>query len=146
MMLLVKTYVGQSPIDGLGVFAGEFIASGSLLWALDTKFDIFIDADERERLPGYLREYIARYGYPHLERPGVIVLDSDNGKFMNHSEQPNTDFRIFEKGYALVDIAAGDEITCNYHEFDPSFTGRFVSPQTRARTMRSGGNGRTIRT
>ncbi len=145
-MLLVKTYVGQSPIDGLGVFAEEFIASGSLLWALDTKFDIFIDAAERERLPDYLREYIARYGYPHLECPGVVVLDSDNGKFMNHSEQPNTDFRIFEKGYALVDIAAGDEITCNYHEFDPSFTGRFVRPRTRARTMRSGGNGRTIRT
>ena len=46
---------------------------------------------------------------------------------------------------ALADIAAGEEITCNYHEFDPSFSGRFASLQTRARTMRSGGNGKTLR-
>jgi len=143
-MLLVRTYVGQSTIDGLGVFSGEFIASGSLLWALDPKFDIFIEADELKRLPAYMREYIARYGYPHMDRPGVTVLDSDNGKFMNHTEQPNTDFRIFDKGFALVDIAEGDEITCNYHEFDPTFTGRFGSPPSRAQKVRAGGNGKSI--
>jgi len=144
-MLLVRTYVGQSTIDGLGVFAGEFIASGSLLWELHPKFDIFIDAAERERLPAYMLEYIARYGYPHLELPGVTVLDSDNGKFMNHTERPNTDFRIFDKGFALVDIALGEEITCNYHEFDPGFTGRFGSLPPRARATQPGGNGKTIR-
>ena len=68
-----------------------------------------------------MHDYIARYSYPHLEMPGVVVVDSDNGRFMNHSMQPNTDFRVFDKGYALVDIAAGEEITCNYHEFDPGF-------------------------
>jgi SET domain-containing protein len=145
-MLLVRTFVGQSTIEGLGVFSGEFIASGSLLWALDPKFDIFIEVDELKRLPAYMREYIARYGYPHMDRPGVTVLDSDNGKFMNHTEQPNTDFRIFDKGYALVDIAEGDEITCNYHEFDPTFTGRFASPPSRAQKVRAGGNGKSIQT
>jgi SET domain-containing protein len=143
-MLLVRTFVGQSTIEGLGVFSGEFIASGSLLWALDPKFDIFIEVDELKRLPAYMREYIARYGYPHMDRPGVTVLDSDNGKFMNHTEQPNTDFRIFDKGFALVDIAEGDEITCNYHEFDPTFTGRFGSPPSRAQKLRAGGNGKSI--
>jgi hypothetical protein len=48
---------------------------------------------------------------------------------MNHCLSPNTDFRIFDRGYALVDIAPGDEITCNYHEFDPSFVGFFPSMQ-----------------
>jgi hypothetical protein len=57
--------------------------------------------------------------------PGVVIVDSDNGRFMNHSLSPNTDFRIFDKGYALVDIARGDEITCNYYEFDPTFAGLF---------------------
>jgi SET domain-containing protein len=61
-----------------------------------------------------------------LERPGVVVLDSDNGRFMNHSLAPNTDFRIFDKGFALFDIAQGEEITCNYHEFIPTFTGFFT--------------------
>ncbi len=140
-MMLVRTYVGPSAIEGLGVFAGEFIASGSLLWALDPKFDIVIEGSELERVPPHMRDYIARYSYPHLERPGVLVLDADDGKFMNHSEQPNTDFRVFDKGYALVDIAVGDEITCNYHEFDPRFTGCFVSPPRRGRAVRRNGNG-----
>jgi hypothetical protein len=30
---------------------------------------------------------------------------------------------VFDCGYALVDIQKGEEITCNYFEFDPSFTG-----------------------
>jgi len=51
---------------------------------------------------------------------------------MNHSLAPNTDFHIFDKGYALVDIAQGDEITCNYHEFDPSFVGFFPNMQAAA--------------
>ena len=72
-----------------------------------------------------MQHFIARYSYPHLEMPGVVVVDCDNGRFMNHTLTPNTDFRIFDKGYALVDIAQGDEITCNYHEFDPTFAGFF---------------------
>jgi SET domain-containing protein len=146
-MMLVRTYVGPSSIEGLGVFAGEFIAGGSLVWMLDPKFDIVIEAGELDRVPPHMRDYIARYSYPHLERPGVLVLDADNGKFMNHSERPNTDFRVFDKGYALVDIAVGEEITCNYHEFDPSFTGCFVSPPRRSRPVRrsGNGNGKTLR-
>lgn len=124
-MLIVSTYVAPSAIEGLGVFAGEPIARGQLMWSLNPKFDIFIQVREIETYPPHLQDYIARYTYPHLEMEGVVILDSDNGKFMNHSLAPNTDFRIFDKGYALVDIAQGDEITCNYHEFDPGFVGYF---------------------
>ncbi len=122
-MLLVSTYVAQSAIQGLGVFAGEAVPRGHLLWALNPKFDIFVEEREIELYPPHMQEYIARYSYPHLEAPGVVILDSDNGKYMNHCLAPNTDFRIFDKGYALVDIAVGDELTCNYHEFDPRFVG-----------------------
>ena len=82
---------------------------GRLLWSLNPKFDIFIYAGEIEGFPPHVQDFIARYSYPHLEMPGVVVVDSDNGRFMNHSLTPNTDFRIFDKGYALVDIAQGDE-------------------------------------
>ena len=124
-MLLIGTYVTPSAIQGLGVFAGEAVARGRLMWSLNPKFDIFIREQELDEFPPQMREYLAHYAYPHLELPGVMILDSDNGKFMNHSLSPNTDFRVFDKGYALVDIAAGDEITCNYFEFDPRFTGLF---------------------
>ena len=58
------------------------------------------------------------------------IVDCDDGKFMNHSEQPNTDFRVFDQGFALTDIAVGEEITCNYYEFDPGFRG--FGPSERA--------------
>jgi len=122
-MMLVRTFVAQSEIQGLGVFAGEFVPGGSQLWGLNPKFDIFLYGDEIAMLPVHMRDYVARYSYPHMEISGVRVLDCDDGKFMNHSEQPNTDFRVFDRGYALTDIAAGDEITCNYYEFDPAFRG-----------------------
>ena len=66
-------------------------------------------------------KFIERYGYPHMTRPGIIVLEFDNGRFMNHSDMPNTDFRNAEMAWATRDIDAGEEITCNYAEFDPSF-------------------------
>ena len=126
-MLTVSTYVAPSPIDGLGVFAGEFIERGRLLWSLNPKFDIFIHEGELDGLPPHVQHFVARYGYPHMEMRGVVIVDSDNGRFMNHNLTPNTDFRVFDRGYALVDIAQGDEITCNYHEFDPTFAGEFLT-------------------
>ncbi|HEU4476337.1 MAG TPA: SET domain-containing protein [Methyloceanibacter sp.] len=134
-MLTVSTYAAPSSIDGLGVFAGEFIERGRLMWSLNPKFDIFIRPEEIETYPPHLQEYLRRYTYPHLKMPGVLILDSDHGKFMNHSLTPNTDFRIFDTGYALVDIAPGDEITCNYHEFNPNFVGFFPTVQVAAVTV-----------
>ena len=52
-MLTVSSYVAPSAIDGLGVFAGEFIRTGAVcMWNLNPKFDIFISRDEIE---GYRR-------------------------------------------------------------------------------------------
>jgi uncharacterized protein len=140
-MLMVNTYLASSAIEGLGVFAGEFIERGQLLWSLNPKFDIFVHEREIESFPPHLQDYLARYTYPHLEMPGVVILDSDNGKFMNHSLAPNTDFRIFDKGYALIDIAQGEELTCNYHEFDPGFVGFFpsVAPAAAEGRLHAGG-------
>jgi hypothetical protein len=36
---------------------------------------------------------------------------------MNHSADPNTDYSDFAAGVALKDIAAGDELTCDYNTF-----------------------------
>jgi uncharacterized protein len=122
-MMLVRTYIASSEIQGLGIFAGEFIPGGSQIWVLNPKFDIFIYEEEIAALPAHMQDYLARYSYPHLKISRVRIVDCDDGKFMNHTEQPNTDFRIFDRGFALSDIAAGEEITCNYSEFDPDFRG-----------------------
>lgn len=120
-MMIVPTYVGPSTIEGVGVFASEPIAAGSAIWVLDDSLDLLLSNDQLAQLPALQRDFIERYGYPHMTHRGLTVLEFDNGRFMNHSEQANTDFRDPATGWAIRDIAAGEEITCNYAEFDPSF-------------------------
>ena len=133
-MMLVRTYLSNSTIEGVGIFAAEPVKAGDVIWRLEPKFDIFLTEPEIEDLPSHMQDFIARYSYPHMTRAGILVLEADNGRFMNHSETPNTDFTGFEQGYAIRDIAAGEEITCNYYEFDPTFQGWFPS-------MAKGANG-----
>lgn len=120
-MMIVPTYVGPSEIEGVGIFAASPIKAGDPIWILEEKFDLLVRADEVAGLPDLQRQFIERYGYPHMTRSGIIVLEFDNGRFMNHSDTPNTDFRSAEIAWATCDIAEGEELTCNYAEFDPSF-------------------------
>jgi uncharacterized protein len=124
-MMLVQTFLSSSDIEGIGIFAAEPIKAGTLIWRVDPKFDVHFSQDEVDQLPAHMQEFIMRYGYPHMTKSGILVLESDNGRFMNHCEEPNTDFTRFEAGYAIKDIAVGEEITCNYYEFDSSFRGWF---------------------
>jgi hypothetical protein len=124
-MMLVRTHLANSSIEGVGIFASEPIKKGDIIWRLEPKFDVFFEESELDTLPAHMQDFVARYGYPHLNRPGILVLEIDNGRFMNHCLKPNTDFTRFDLGYAIADIAAGEEITCNYFEFDPTFQGYF---------------------
>ncbi len=128
-MMLVRTYVAASPIEGLGVYADEFIPAGTLLWQLHSNFSVTFSLADIEAMPPHTREYIYRYSFPHLKMgEGFMVLELDNGRYMNHTDAPNTDFTAFDRGYAIRDIHAGEEITCNYYEFDPTFHGEFIPP------------------
>jgi SET domain-containing protein len=124
-MMLVRTYLSNSSIEGVGIFSEEHIKKGDVIWRLEPKFDVFFNESEVDSLPPHMQDFVTRYGYPHLNKPGILVLELDNGRFMNHSLEPNTDFTRFDAGYAIRDIAPGEEITCNYFEFDPSFQGFF---------------------
>lgn len=129
-MMLVRNYIAASPIEGLGVYADEFIPAGTLLWQLHSNFSATFSIAEVEAMPPHIREYIHKYSFPHLKMgEGFVVLELDNGRYMNHSDTPNTDFTVFDHGYALRDIRAGEEITCSYYEFDPSFDGKFAPPR-----------------
>lgn len=120
-MLLVQTYVAPSPIEGVGVFAAEAIPAGALIWRLDPAFDRLIRYADASHLPPSFRMFAERYGYPYPHDTESLVLELDNGRFMNHSTTPNTCFTDPDAGYALVAIAAGEELTCDYTEFDPAF-------------------------
>jgi len=120
-MMLVPTYVAPSRIEGVGIFSEVPIPAGSVIWRFDPMFDRLITEGQVEDLSEALRTFVDRYGYPHMTQPGLIVLVGDNGRFMNHSPQPNTVFTDPDFGYAKVDIEAGCELVCDYAEFDPAF-------------------------
>jgi SET domain-containing protein len=122
-MMLVRSRVAASPIEGLGVYADEFIPSGTLLWQLNRDFVAMFKRAELEQFPPHIREFVEKYSFPDFEDESLLYVELDNGRFMNHSEAPNTDFTAFNKGYALRDIEVGEEITCNYYEFDSTFRG-----------------------
>lgn len=120
-MLLVPTYVAPSPIEGVGVFAAEDIPVGAPIWELNLELDRLLEPEQLAKLPPVLRAFAERYGYPYPHDPTRLVLEMDNGRFMNHAVQPNTSFVDPDVGYTIQVIRAGSELTCNYGEFDPSF-------------------------
>jgi SET domain-containing protein len=122
-MMLIKTYLQESGIHGIGVYAGEPIPKGTKIWEFMEGLDPIYDASLLQTMPEPTRSFLNRYTYPHHTLPGKIVLDGDHGRFMNHSDTPNTDFTAVPctVGYALCDIAQGEELTCNYNEFAPGF-------------------------
>ena len=120
-MLLVPTYVAPSRLEGVGVFAGEAVRSGTLIWKLDPGFDRLVPKESVPRLEPAVRAFIERYAYPLMADPSLLVVELDNGRFMNHSPTPNTRFDDPDAGYAITDIVADEEILCDYGEFDPGF-------------------------
>jgi hypothetical protein len=124
-MMLVRTYLSNSTIEGVGIYAAEQIKAGDVIWRLEPKFDVLLTGEEIENWPAHMDDFLERYCYPHREIPKTWVLELDNGRFMNHSDSPNTNFEEFYAGYATRDIAPGEEITCNYFDFDINFRGNF---------------------
>lgn len=116
-MLLIRNFVAPSAVEGLGVFAAEPIAKGALVWKFEPTFDRLIPVGDYEAAPPFLKEQLDRYAYPCPGRPDLILYEVDNGRFMNHSDAPNTDFSDFAGAVALRDIETGEELTCNYSDF-----------------------------
>jgi uncharacterized protein len=112
-MLLVPTYVAPSSIQGLGLFAAEAISAGEALWRFEPEIDVVIPFERVERLPAAFRAFLDRYAYTSHDIPGGVVVSCDHAKFMNHSEDPNTEIRPFVT-VARRPIAKGEEITCDY--------------------------------
>ncbi|MCU0853992.1 MAG: SET domain-containing protein [Rhodobacteraceae bacterium] len=116
-MLLVPTSIRQSPIHGLGLFAEEDIPAGTIIWRFEPLVDRLIPEGELDRLPPHVAAYVDIYSeyFPDL---GVLVLSGDNDRYTNHSDDPNTEVLLPNGPEALVrarrDIAAGEEITCDY--------------------------------
>jgi SET domain-containing protein len=121
-MLLVKTSVLYSPIHGLGCFAEEDIPKGTEVWRFDPAIDLTYTDEQIQTLPIAVQEFLKMYAYVEIRGGKKLhVLCGDHARHMNHSESPN-----LLEGYshgestniAGRDIKKGEELTCNYLEFD----------------------------
>lgn len=113
-MMTVRCYLAPSQIEGLGVYSHEDIKKGQEVWRYDPILDISIPSSKLGEVATHIAEFLDRYTYPDPHRPDCIMLDGDEGRFMNHSDTPNLDFTSADYGVALTDIPAGTELTCNY--------------------------------
>jgi SET domain-containing protein len=121
-MMLIPTELRSSDIHGIGIFTVGPLEKGAHIWRLNPDFERFLNEEDVKKWPDFQQEFVYKYTYPHPENPQLLILEVDNGRFMNHSLTPNTDFKDVYNGFALQDIPAGVELTCNYNDFHPGFT------------------------
>lgn len=117
-MMRVRTRVGPSLIEGLGLFAVDPLPAGTTVWALTPGLDIEVPRERYESVEGPEAEFLGRYAYYDPQRQ-TYLLCADDARFMNHSAEPNVSPTVDDRCWALRDIAAGEELTCNYHHIDP---------------------------
>ena len=112
-MMLVRTRVAPSAIHGMGLFAVEAIRRGTPVWRFEPGFDREFAPEEFAALSAEAQAHLRWFAYVDRETGGR-VLSGDHTCFMNHA--PDSTPPIVT--VALRDIAAGEELTCDYWAFD----------------------------
>ena len=123
-VLLVKTKIGPSAIEGIGLFADQFIPKGTSVWKFVPRFDMRFSKADVAAMPEILRETFLKYAYLNADK-GKYVWCFDNARFFNHSDDPNCIQGPPIEGktcdIAVRDISLGEEITGDYRAFDAAF-------------------------
>ena len=120
-MLLIPTQVAPSGIHGNGLFTVAAIAKGTPIYRFLVGFDQVFPPGQWASLPAPVRDFIRHFSYltPDAHE---FILSGDHARFMNHAENPNTgapsDEGLSVTTIALWDLAAGEELTCDYRKFD----------------------------
>ena len=126
-MLLVKTMLGPSKINGIGLFANQFIPKGTLTWKFKPSFYIEITKDNLLKLPQHAKNQFLHYCYLD-KKTNKYVLCFDDARFMNHSEIPTIEDGesfVYDGDIAIKDIYEGEELTYNYRKEDGDYARKF---------------------
>jgi len=120
-MMLIATRVQPSAIHGLGLFAVNFIPVGTPVWKFQPGFDHDFSPAQFAALPPLARQHTRWFCFVS-QTDGHVILSGDHACFINHASNPNTGAPPAAGPpvvtVALRDIAAGEEITCNYFAYD----------------------------
>ncbi len=115
-MLIIPCYIDTSSIHGLGLFAGEDIPEGTVVWKYHDEFDIRFSRDEFISVCSGLNHSallnVLTYAY---KRGNDFTYVTDNARFINHSENDyNLVFRDNSTEVSARDIKRGEELLENY--------------------------------
>jgi SET domain-containing protein len=113
MTLKVKTYLDKSNLHGIGLFAGEFITKGQLVWQHDPLIDGWLPSLHNYAYDDITRENF-NYMYCYDKDLDKIIHFADNVRFINHNSEPNLTAPTKYIHYAAIDITPGEELTINY--------------------------------
>ncbi len=118
-MLLIPTYIKNSQIDGIGLFAAGDIPKNIIVWKHTLPFDTVYYQKTLDKVPPFsdIRMYSFEVVSSLKFHPNYYILCGDNARFINHSEIGNLTFNL--KDLTLVaarDIKQDEELTENYLE------------------------------
>lgn len=122
-MLTVPTFIQQSSIEGIGLFAAQAIPKGTVVWKFDPRFDLAFDPVDVAQMTETQRNLIEKYAYLS-STSGKYIFSIDDSRFTNHSslhnniEMVRVDDEPETRAVASRDIAMGEEILENYRDFD----------------------------
>ena len=121
-MLMVKTRIGISKTHGIGLFADQFIPKGTTTWRFMPGLDLIVPEDTLLQLSEAARAQFLNYCYVD-KFTKHFILCFDDERFINHSKnlnivQSKAGSEIEGIEMATRDIKKGEELLCDYEEFD----------------------------
>jgi SET domain-containing protein len=119
-MLRIKTYLDKSPVNGIGIFAGEDIPRGKIIWEFNPLVDFVYSGEEWDNLTKTISpeslQHVLKYAY---KSKGRYYLCVDSAQFMNHNTDSHNIGNNPENNtmFARRNIKRGEELLCNYFEY-----------------------------
>jgi SET domain-containing protein len=117
-MLLIETYLAESPGMGLGLFSKKLVPQGTVIWKFVEDFDIRVDVEKYNTLSEVQKEFVDKYFW---KEGSYLYSSCDHSVFQNHSINPNSIGRGEDEMIAARDIYPDEEIVVSYDSFDDDF-------------------------
>ena len=122
------TEVRLSPPHGLGIFATTLIPRDTIWWRARRsdvvsinrlQFEAIAASEQSPQIKAFIEAFL-EFGF-YIKRYDTLFLIPDNGRYVNHSFEPNSAVCPDLDGLCSItlrDIAAGGEICEDYRTYD----------------------------
>lgn len=126
-MIHIDYKLKPSNLHGIGLFAGQPIKKGSVVYTASPLLDLNITQEQFDSLDQKEKDEIIWWGF--FDEPSQMWhVDFDVSKFINHSPNATlTQATDHDEAYLIAarDIQSGEELTQNYLEFEsPEYLSR----------------------